>query len=84
MLKRIEALDKHTKLHRHNYRLQLLRVPGLHFSSLWLKADGKKRHIFMPLESTHKALRVGRRYSHTEVESTLRVEAERALKFSQD
>lgn len=83
MLKRIKMMEKHAKLRRHNYRLQMLRVPGLHFSSLWFKGDTKKHHIFMPLESLYKPLRIGRFYSEAEVESRLRVEAERVLSFEQ-
>jgi hypothetical protein len=83
MLKRIKAMEKNPKLRRHKYRLQMLRVPGLHFSSLWFKGDTKKRHIFMPLESLYKRLRIGRLYNQAEIESSLRPEAERVLSFEQ-
>ena len=83
MLKRINMMEKHAKLRRHNYRLQMLRVPGLHFSALWFKGDTKKHHIFIPLESLYKPLRIGRFYSEAEVESRLRVEAARVLSFEQ-
>jgi hypothetical protein len=83
MLKRIKAMEKDPKLRRHKYRLQMLRVPGLHFSSLWFKGDTKKRHIFMPLESLYKRLRIGRFYNQAEIESSLRPEAERVLSFEQ-
>lgn len=79
MLRRIKILEKLPKFRRRNYRLQILRVPALQFSSLWLKDSAKKQNAVVPLQSLCKQLRIGRLYDEAVVESVLQVEAKRML-----
>ena len=79
MFKRIKVLEKLPKFRRRNYRLQILRVPALQFSSLWLKGSVKKQSVVVPLQSLSKGLRIGRLYDQAKAESVLQVEAQRIL-----
>jgi hypothetical protein len=79
MFKRIKVLEKLPKFRRRNYRLQILRVPALQFSSLWLKGSAKKQSVVVPLQSLSKGLKIGRLYDEAKAESVLQVEAQRIL-----
>jgi hypothetical protein len=79
MFKRIKVLKKLPRLRRRNYRLQILRVPALQFSSLWLKGRARKQNVVVPLQSLSKELKIGRIYDEAKAESVLRVEAQRIL-----
>ena len=79
MLRRIKILEKLPKFRQRNYRLQILRVPALQFSSLWLKGAAKKQNAVVPLQSLCKRLKIGRLYDEAVVESVLQVEARRML-----
>lgn len=79
--KHIRACEQDKKFKRRAYVVRLLRIPALHFSALWLKADSKRNDIFIPHKSLYKELRVGHTYSIEQLESVLRPAAERVLTF---
>jgi hypothetical protein len=79
--KHIRACERDKRFKRRAYVVRLLRIPALHFSALWLKADSKKNDIFIPHRSLYKGLRIGHRYSLEQLESVLRPAAERVLNF---
>lgn len=76
----IRSSEKHKKLQRRKYGVRLLRIPALHFSALWLKADANKHDVFVPVRSVSPKLRAGRHFSREEIATVLKSEAERTLR----
>ena len=76
----IHSSERHNKLKRRKYGVRFLRIPALHFSALWLKADTNKHDVFIPIRSMFPKLRAGRHFSREQLESVLAIEAENTLR----
>lgn len=76
----IHSSERHKSLRRRRYGVRFLRVPALHFSALWLKADANKHDVFVPVRSMFSKLRAGRHFSREQLERVLKTEAENTLR----